>query len=65
MNLCKKINDKYFCVAKNRHHQQRCEPGKMDQFDNYCQYMNEFTLACNIGDLIEMDQKTLNEEARI
>lgn len=48
MNLCKKIDGKYYCIAKNV---------------TLCQYFKRG--FCAIGDLIEMDQKTLDEEARI
>jgi len=64
MYLCKKIDDKYYCIAKNRKQQFSCRAGKLDQFDDHCQY-GCYMDICKIGDLIEIDQKTLDEEAKI
>ena len=43
MNFCKKINENYHCVAKNRKAQFFCTPGQLDKFDDCCQYMDEHT----------------------
>lgn len=63
MNFCKKINGEYFCIAKTRNHQKHCAAGQLDQYDDACQY-NKADI-CSIGDLIEIDQKILDEDARI
>ncbi len=65
MNFCKKIGNKYFCLAKTREQQALCRPGQINRLDDYCQYMKIWTSICNIGDLIESDQKKLDEEAKI
>ena len=62
MTFCKKIDGKFYCTAKNRKQQFSCSAGKIDQFDDHCQYgLN----ICLIGRLIEIDKETLDEEARI
>ena len=60
MNFCKKIDGEYFCIAKNRKQQMHCVAGQIDQHDDACQY--DEGGICRIGDLIEMDQKTLDKE---
>ena len=62
MNLCKKIEGKHYCIAK------KCK--KIDgkyyctaEKDTLCRHWRKG--FCAIGDLFEIDQKTLDEEARI
>lgn len=64
MNLCKKIYDKFFCIAQNRRQQFSCIPGKLDHYDDCCQYGQPLDI-CKIGDLIEIDQQTQDEDAKI
>ena len=61
-HFCKKIGNEYFCTAKNRRQQQFCHAMNIDQFDDHCQYMGEFSLYCNLGRLIEIDQETYDAE---
>ena len=64
-HFSKKVGDDFICTAKSRRQQQLCNAGKIDQFDDCCQYMNEHSLRCNIGKLIRIDQETEDEDARI
>lgn len=64
-HFSKKVGDDFLCTAKNRHQQQFCGAAQIDQFDDHCQYMNEHTLCCNLGELIRIDQETEDKNARI
>uniref|UniRef100_A0A6M3JPV9 Uncharacterized protein n=1 Tax=viral metagenome TaxID=1070528 RepID=A0A6M3JPV9_9ZZZZ len=61
MNLCKKIDGKYYCIAKTYAQQTKCSASKMMPYDDPCFYGAPMDI-CNIGDLIESDQKTLDQE---
>ncbi len=63
MSFCKKIDGKYYCMAKNRRHMLHCEPGQLDQHDDWCQFWSGIGNVCNIGRLIEIDQKTQDADA--
>lgn len=58
-----KVGEKYFCRAKNRKGQTLCGEGRLDQYDDFCQFMNESTLECNIGKSIcHYTSKLINED---
>jgi len=48
-HLCEIKDGKFYCSAKTRGGQKHCGKKKMDKFDDHCQFMNEFTLECNLG----------------
>ena len=64
MNLCKKIDSEFYCIAKNRKQQFSCTSGKLDDYDDCCQY-GFYMDVCKIGDLIEIDQQTQDEDAKL
>ena len=62
MNLCKKIDGDFYCIAKNRKQQFFCISNKLYYYDEYCQYGQPLDI-CKIGDLIEIDQQTQDQDA--
>ena len=61
MNLCKKIDDKYFCLAETFCQQNKCAASQV--VHGLCRYREQG--FCLIGDLIEIDQQTQDEDAKI